>query len=145
MAKLARNPTSATAGTQDIAWSAVWLGYGIALLGTFAVGGLGLLTLNEGMWWVAGWGMMFLFIGGFVAGTVARTAEPLNGAFIAVFYFGTTMVVIFAGEFFAVLPDPLPGLPRGDSTFYFVWPPGQTVTATAGASLGGWFFAKRRR
>lgn len=145
MARVARSPELEAAGTRDIAWGAVWLGYGIALLGTLVVGGSGLWILKEGMWWVAGWSMIFLFVGGFVAGAMARAAEPLNGAFIGVFYFGTIMVVIFMGEFFAVLPDPLPGLPRGDSTFYFVWPLGQAATATVGASLGGWFFAKRGR
>lgn len=144
MAAPARDPDPERARVRDVAWRAVWAGYGIALLGTLVVGGVGLLALGEGMWWVAGWGMVGLFVGGFVAGTVARSAEPLNGAFIAVFYFATTVVVVFAGEVLAVLPDPLPGLPRGDSTFYFVWPLGQTVTATVGASVGGWFFARRR-
>lgn len=130
---------------RDIAWGPVWTGYAIALSGTLAVGGLGLGLLHEGMWWVAVWGMTFLFVGGFVAGTLARSAEPLNGALIAVLYFGTTAAVVFLGEFLAALPDPLPGLPHGDSTFYFVWPLGQTAAATVGASLGGWFFARRGR
>lgn len=130
---------------QDIVWSAVWIGYGIALLGTLIVGGLGFWVLNEGMWWLAGWSMIFLFVGGFVAGVRAKSVEPLNGAFIAVLYFATSAAVIFIGEFLAVLPDPLPGLPLGDSTFYFVWPLAQAASATLGASLGGWFFAKRRK
>lgn len=144
-ARLAGSPAPERRQARDIAWGAVWAGYGIALLGTLAAGGLGLSALGEGMWWVAGWGTVFLLVGGFVAGAVARTAEPLNGAFIAVFYFGTTVTVVFVGEFLAVLPDPLPGLPHGDSTFYFVWPLGQAVAATAGATLGGWLFTRRRR
>lgn len=145
MAKSTDRPPATGGFPRDIAWRAVWLGYGIALPGTLAVGGAGLWILREGMWWVAGWSLLFLFVGGFVAGAVARTPEPLNGALIGVFFFATFLLTVFFGEFLAVLPDPLPGLPRGDSTFYFVWPLAQVAAATLGASLGGWFFAKRGR
>ncbi len=128
----------------DIAWGWVFWGYGIALLGTLIAGGFGLFAMNRGMWWVANWGLIFLFIGGFIAGFFAKTAEPLNGAFMAVFYFVTATLIVFIGEFLGVLPDPLPGLPRGDSTFFFVWPLGQLVAATLGAVLGGWLSAKWR-
>lgn len=145
MIPLAENANSERRRSPDIAWGPVWVGFGVALLGTLMVGGLGIWALNEGMWWVAAWGMLFLFVGGFAAGASAKTAEPLNGAFIGVLYFAVTAAVIFAGEFLGILPDPLPGLPHGDSTFYFVWPLGQAVAATSGASLGGWFFARRRK
>lgn len=145
MAQVAKNSNSERRWNRDIAWGAVWVGYGIALLGTLIVGGWGLFFANKGMWWVANWGMIFLFAGGFVAGVLKKTAEPLNGAFIAVLYFGTVTMVIFVGEFLGILPDPLPGLPRGDSTFFFVWPLGQLVAATLGTVLGGWLSAKRRR
>jgi len=139
MAQATRN------GSNDVIWQVVWVGYGIALAGTLLLGGgLGLLALGRGMWWLANWGMIFLFIGGFTAGFMGRTAEPLNGAFIAVFYFATVTAVIFVGEFLGVLPDPMPGLPRGDSTFFFVWPLGQLAAATLGAVLGGWLAARRR-
>jgi len=62
----------------------------------------------------------------------------LNGAFIAVFYFSIAAAAIFGGEFLGVLPDPLPGLPRGDSTFFFVWPLEQLAAGTVGAAAGGW-------
>ncbi|MFQ5794648.1 MAG: hypothetical protein ACE5JP_06320 [Candidatus Bipolaricaulia bacterium] len=129
----------------DIAWGSVFVGYGIAVLGTLLFGGLGLFVMDKGMWWVANWGLGFLLLGGLVAGFSAKTTEPLNGAFIAVFYFATATLIIFIEEFLNILPDPLPGLPRGDSTFFFVWPLGQLVAATVGASLGGWFAVKRRR
>ena len=107
--------------------------------------GWGLFFANKGMWWVANWGLIFLFIGGFIASFVAKTAEPLNGAFTAVLYFATAALITFAGEFLGTLPDPLPGLPRGDSTFFFVWPLGQLVAATLGTVLGGWLSAQRSR
>lgn len=127
----------------DIAWGAVWLGYCAALIATLIVAGWGLFFGSRGMWWVAGWGTAFLFAAGFWAGYRARDAEPLNGAFIAVFYCAALIVVVFGGEFFALLPDPLPGLPRGDSTFFFVWPLAQLAASTVGAILGG-ALARRR-
>jgi hypothetical protein len=144
MANTVDHPDSPRARNADIAWSAVCAGYAIALLGTLAVGGGGILFAAKGMWWVAVWGTVWLFVGAMAAGLLARTAEPLNGAFIAVFYFGTVAFAIFVGEFLAVLPDPLPGLPRGDSTFFFVWPLAQLASGTLGAAVGGWLYARRR-
>lgn len=129
---------------RDIAWDAVWMGYLIAILGTLSLGG-GLLWLYQDIWWLALAGLGMLFLGGWVAGWRARTAEPLNGAFIAVFYFSATVVALFGGELAGWLPDPLTGLPRGDSTFFFVWPLGQLVASTLGAVLGGWVYAETRR
>ncbi|MBI4195735.1 MAG: hypothetical protein HY526_11730 [Betaproteobacteria bacterium] len=130
---------------RDVAWRAVWSGFAIALAGTLIAGGGGLAFAGHGMWWVAYCGAASLFVGGVAAGWLAGTAEPLNGAFIAVFYFGTVALTIFVGEFLAVLPDPLPGVPRGDSTFFFVWPLAQLASSTVGAAVGGWLFAKRRK
>lgn len=127
----------------DIAWGAVWLGYCAALTATWIAAGWGLFFGARGMWWIAGCGAGFLFAAGLWAGCRARDAEPLNGAFIAVLYYATLIFAYFVGEFFAVLPDPLPGLPRGDSTFFFVWPLAQLAAATAGAVLGG-SWARRR-
>jgi len=129
--------------TGDIAWAAVWTGFTIALVGTLAAGTWALGFSAKGAWWAANAGTLCLFCGGLTAGYRARTAEPLNGAFTAVFYFGTTVLVIFGGEFLGVLPDPLPGLPRGDSTFFFVWPLAQLAAGTLGAMAGGWLQMKR--
>lgn len=123
--------------TEDIKWRSVWLGYGLALGGTLVLGG-GLLLAYENLWLFALAGVGFLFLAGIVTGFRERSTEPLNGALIAVFYFATGVVVIFGGELAGKLPDPLPGLPRGDSTFFFVWPLGQLAAATLGAVVGGW-------
>ncbi len=131
--------------TRDIAWRPVFAGFTLALLGTLLVGGWGLAFAGRGMWWVANWGLAFLLAAGALAGYLARSSEPLNGAYIAVLYFGTATLAIFAGEFLGILPDPLPGLPRGDSTFFFVWPLAQLAAATLGAMLGGWAAARRGR
>lgn len=144
MADAADNPDLPGTRTPDIAWQAVCAGYAIALLGTLAAGGGGVVFAAKGMWWVAAWGTVFLFAGALAAGFLAKTAEPLNGAFVAVFYFATAALGVFVGEFLAVLPDPLPGLPRGDSTFFFVWPLAQLAGGTLGAAVGGWLYAKRR-
>ena len=128
---------------RDIAWAAVWTGFAIALLGTLAAGTWAFAFSGKGTWWAANIGTLCLICGAVVTGYRARTAEPLNGAFIAVFYFSTATLVIFGGEFLGVLPDPLPGLPRGDSTFFFVWPLAQLAAGTIGAIVGG-VLARRR-
>ena len=130
---------------RDIAWAAVWTGFAIALLGTLAAGTWAFAFSGKGTWWAANIGTLCLFCGAVATGYRARTAEPLNGAFVAVFYFGTAALVIFSSEFLGVLPDPLPGLPRGDSTFFFVWPLEQLAASTLGAVLGGWLWARRNR
>jgi hypothetical protein len=130
-------------GDRDVAWRAVLAGYAIALVGTAITGGWGFAFGGHGMWWLANWGIGFLFAGGACAGYHAKSFEPLNGAYIAVFYFGTATLAVFAGEFLRILPDPLPGLPRGDSTFFFVWPLAQLIAATLGAMFGGWLAAAR--
>ncbi|MBI4279395.1 MAG: hypothetical protein HY660_13155 [Armatimonadetes bacterium] len=121
----------------DIVWRAVWMGYAVAVAGTIALGG-GLFVVEPNVWRVALTGLASLLVAGFTAGWNARTAEPLNGALIAAIYLLTVMAALFGGEILGVLPDPLPGLPRGDSTFFFVWPLGQIATATVGSAVGGW-------
>jgi hypothetical protein len=145
MANAVDRPGSQRIANRDIAWAAVWTGYAIALLGTLAAGTWAFAFAGKGTWWAANLGALSLFCGAMVTGYRARTAEPLNGAFIAVFYFSTATLVIFSGEFLGVLPDPLPGLPRGDSTFFFVWPLEQLIAATVGSMLGGWLAARRGR
>ena len=145
MANAVDRPESQRIANRDIAWAAVWTGFAIALLGTLAAGTWAFAFAGKGTWWAANLGALSLFCGALFTGYRARTAEPLNGAFIAVFYFSTATLVIFSGEFLGVLPDPLPGLPRGDSTFFFVWPLEQLVAATLGSMLGGWLVARSVR
>ena len=143
MAKAADHPGTQRAADRDIAWTAVWAGFAIALLGTLAAATWAFAFTGKGTWWAANLGTLSLFCGALFAGWRAGTAEPLNGAFIAVFYFSTVAAAIFGGEFLGALPDPLPGLPRGDSTFFFVWPLAQLAAGTIGAIVGG-VLARRR-
>ena len=145
MANATDSPKPQSIVDRDVAWGPVWFGFGIALLGTAGAGTWAFIFAAKGTWWAANIGTLCLFCGAVVTGYRARTAEPLNGAFIAVFYFSTATLVIFSGEFLGVLPDPLPGLPRGDSTFFFVWPLEQLAAGTLGAMLGGWLWARRNR
>lgn len=145
MADAIERPGTRSAADRDVAWAAVWTGFAVALLGTLATGTWAFAFAGKGTWWAANIGTLCLFCGAIVTGWRAGTAEPLNGAFVAVFYFGAAALAIFGGEFLRVLPDPLPGLPRGDSTFYFVWPLAQLASATLGAVAGGWLSARRRK
>lgn len=120
----------------DVHWRAVWVGYALSAAGTLGVGG-GLFALEPDVWRIALTGTGALFFGGFVAGMMARTPEPLNGALIGLLYFGTFVLVMFFGASSDALPDPLPGLPLGDSTFFFVWPLLMLVGSVVGSALGG--------
>jgi hypothetical protein len=145
MANAVDRPESHRVADRDVAWAAAWTGFAIALLGTLVAGTWAFAFAGKGTWWAANLGALSLFCGALFAGYRAGTAEPLNGAFVAVFYFGTVTAAIFGGEFFGILPDPLPGLPRGDSTFFFVWPLEQLAAGTLGAMLGGWLRKRRSR
>ena len=145
MAKAVDPPGPQRAAGRDVAWTAVWAGFAIALLGTLAAATWAFAFAGKGTWWAANLGTLSLFCGALFAGWRAGTVEPLNGAFVAVFYFSTVAAAIFGGEFLGVLPDPLPGLPRGDSTFFFVWPLAQLAAGTLGAMLGGWLRERSNR
>ncbi len=121
---------------RDIDWGSIWRGYAISLAGTLALG-LPLFLLERSVWWVAAAGVLSLFGGGFAAARRARTPEPLTGAFVGVVYFATFAAIIFFGALTESLPDPLPGLPRGDSTFFMAWPLAQVLASTLGAVVGG--------
>ena len=72
-----------------------------------------------------------------MAGRLAKTNEPLNGAMVALIYFSIIAIVYLVGQATELLPDPLPGLPQDDSTFFFVWPLAQIAAGTVGSLVGG--------
>ncbi len=119
----------------DVHWSSVWIGYGIAIVVTLILGAVALRTYDN-VWLIALGGEVALFLGGAIAARRTPAAQILNGAFIGLLYFATTVVVIFGGVMTEKLPDPLPGLPLGDSTFFFVWPLAQVLASTLGALVG---------
>jgi hypothetical protein len=139
-----RKPEAVT--LSDVRWRDVWSGYAVSVLGTAVLGAL-VLLLDENVWWVSVVTMVALVAGGSVAGFRARKIEPLNGALLACVFFGTEAAILMVGtamEGTAVgLPDPLPGLAIGDSTFFFVSPLGQLVSAVLGSLLGGWWAQRR--
>ncbi|MBI2912255.1 MAG: hypothetical protein HYY05_08930 [Chloroflexi bacterium] len=121
---------------RDVHWRAVGLGYAASAAATLV---LALLTATwgPGAWGIALSGTVFLLLAGLAAGALARSAEPLNGALIGILYLGTFALIMFVGSATDTLPDPLPGLEVGDSTFFFAWPLAQILVPTLGAMLGG--------
>lgn len=109
---------------------------GLSLAGTAFLGG-GLFAWQQNIWWFASGGILSLFGDGFYLGRKSREAEPLHGTVLSILYFATVAAVLFGGELFEVLPDPLPGLAIGDSTFFFVWPLLMLLAAVTGYILGG--------
>ncbi len=126
----------------DVRWRDVWSGYAVSVIAVAVLGGP-VLLLDENVWWISIVSMVALVAGGSVAGLRARQIEPLNGALLACVFFGTEAAILMLGtamEGTAVgLPDPLPGLAIGDSTFFFVSPLGQLASAVLGSILGGWW------
>lgn len=116
-------------------WPALWVALGLSLASTTLLGGL-LFVLDRNVWWIALAGTLGLFGGGAYLGRRGREAEPLHGTLLTILYFGLVVGVLFGGTLADVLPEPLPGLGVGDSTFFFVWPLLQLVAAVAGCLAG---------
>jgi len=120
----------------------VWIGFAVAAGGTAAAAPL-VLAASNNVWWVSAVAAVAIGAGATVAGLRARQIEPLNGALVMALFFVTEAVIAMFGEMMEWLPEPLPGLPVGDSTFFFVSPLGQLVFAVAGSLLGGWWATRR--
>ncbi|MFQ5593709.1 MAG: hypothetical protein ACE5HA_06135 [Anaerolineae bacterium] len=125
----------------DFHWRQIWLGFGLSLAITLVLG-LPITAMSGTAWWLAWTGVAGLFISAAVVARRAGTGEPLNGAMLAVLYFAVVAVIYLVGQALEALPDPLPGLPADDSTFFFVWPLAQIVAGTLGSAVGG---MRRRR
>ncbi|MBI4328801.1 MAG: hypothetical protein HY685_02925 [Chloroflexi bacterium] len=119
-----------------IPWRAVWAALGLSLVGTLLLGSA-LFALQQNVWLIALGGLVSLFGAGAYLGWRSREPEPLYGTLLAVLYFGLVAGILFGGELMEALPDPLPGLDVGDSTFFFVSPLLMLVASVAGSVLGG--------
>jgi len=88
------------------------------------------------MWWLAAASAVALFVAGFRLARRSNHWEGLSATLVTILYYVTATVILIIGMMFEVLPDPLPGLPKGDSTFFFVWPLAQLISTVLGATLG---------
>ncbi len=143
MNKKKDEPSSAGWKVPDIRRRTVATGCAIALACTLVIG-LPFLFLMENSWLMALTGSIGLFIGGFLVGArVGLSLALVNGALMAILYNITVSVVFFIGSFLQVLPEPMPGLPQGDSTFFFAWPLVQFAIGILSAIIGARIFANR--
>jgi hypothetical protein len=112
-----------------------------ALIGSFAgtivVGAPLYYGLAQSMWWIALASVVALLGGGFYLGWETREAEPLYGSVLAFLYFSAAAIILIVGTWMGKVPDPMPGLATGDSTFFFVWPLMILAAGVAGSILGG--------
>lgn len=120
----------------DFHWSKIRLGFIISIMLTLIVG-LPLTVAFDNAWLLAWTGVFGLFIGAIITARLAGTGELLNGAAIALLYFSAIALFYMVGQALEFLPDPLPGLPADDSTFFFVWPMAQIIAGTIGSFVGG--------
>lgn len=121
----------------DVLWRPVVAAYALSVLVTVALGTALFVALEQSVWWLAAAGVLGLAAGGWLVGARRGRPDALGATLLAILYFATTIVVIVGGTLADVLPDPLPGLPIGDSTFFFVWPLTQLAGAVIGSAGGG--------
>ena len=123
-------------GGATLPWRYMWIALAISIAGTAVLGGVLILIMDD-VWWVAIGGAASLIGGGVHLGRVAHEPEPLYGTLLAALYYLLVVVILFGGTLIEKLPDPLPGLERGDSTFFFVFPLLMLAAGVAGSVLGG--------
>lgn len=133
---MARDERTVASPAVPVPWREIWRAWALSLGGTLLLGAL-LFALQPSVWWVGLAGVVSLFVGGAFVGWRVKEAEPLYGALLAILYFGLVALILFGGELAGILPDPLPGLGIGDSTFFFVWPLLQLVASVLGSVVGG--------
>lgn len=121
----------------DVIWKDVWLGFGIALAGTVVVGAVLTLAAGPHMWWLVVANAAGLLAAGYLLSKRAAQFMGIAVALVTLFCYGLGALVLILGLMFEFLPDPLPGLPRGDSTFFFVWPVVALLGTLIGAAFGG--------
>ncbi len=126
----------------DVRWVDVWVGFAVAAGATAVLGPL-VLYLSDNSWWVSVVSILAVGAGGAVAGMRAKQIEPLNGALLMALVFTVEAAIALVGEVMEWVPEPLPGLPVGDSTIFFVSPLGQLAFAVAGSLFGGWWATRR--
>ncbi len=82
---------------RDFYWRGIRAGAGISLLLTLVLG-IPLMIALDSVWWMGWTGVIGIFIGGLVAGRLAQTNEPLNGAMVALIYFSIIAIVYLVGQ-----------------------------------------------
>ena len=85
-------------------------------------------------------------------GSFAKHVQPFTDSADASWQFGlpastrdADAVVIFGGTWAGKLPDPMPGLATGDSTFFFLWPLLILAAGVVGSIVGGRVVRSERR
>lgn len=119
--------------------------WGISLAGTAILGVLLFVILSKNTWWLAVSSGVSLIGAGAYLGLRSRETEPLYGTLLAILNFGVAAVFLFVGKLteMKALEDPLPGMGKGDSTFFFVTPLLMIVCGVIGSVIGGSMARKR--
>ena len=118
-------------------WRTTVVAWAISVAGTAVLGGAAFYLVLENVWLIAAAGLVSLFAGAAFLGRRTGEAEPLYGALVAGLYLAAVVAFLFGASLLEKLPEPLPGLSIGDSTFFFVWPLLQLVAGVAGSIAGG--------
>lgn len=120
----------------DILWKDVYLGFAIAILGTVVLSAGLFAATGASMWMVVIASDIAIGFAGWRLGKKTGQWEGISAALITLFYYVLAVITLIIGWMWELVPDPLPGLPRGDSTFYFVWPLSLLICSVAGMAVG---------
>lgn len=121
---------------QDVLWKDIWLGLAITVVGTVVLSAVMFTALGASMWWLVIASDIAIGFAGFRLGRKTGQWEGISASLITAFIFILSTIILIIGWMWELVPDPLPGLPRGDSTFYFVWPLTLLVCCVVGMALG---------
>jgi len=121
---------------QDVLWKDVWLGFAITVVGTTVLSAIVFAVLEPNMWWFVIASGIAIGFAGFRLGWKTGDWEGISASLITLFTFLLSTLILILGWMWEFVPDPLPGLPRGDSTFYFVWPLVLLICCVVGMILG---------
>lgn len=127
----------------ELSWRVTLVALLISVAGTAILGGA-LFRLRGDVWWLAIGSVPSLLGAGIYLGWRSREPEPLYGALLALLYFGLVVGFLFSMEAAEALPDPVPGLAIGDSTFFFVSPLIMLATGVVGTVVGGQLSRRRK-
>jgi streptogramin lyase len=105
-------------------------------LATGLVVGLSLATLFENFWWLIWSGVAGLFFGGAVITALAGTSNIWHGVILALFYFGSVVIIYPIGQAAERWMPPQPNLPHHASTYILLWPVALLLAGTLRLFVG---------
>lgn len=120
----------------DVLWKDVFIGLVIALVGSVVLSAVLFAATGANMWMFVIASDIAIGVAGYRLSKKTGQWEGISASLITLFYYVLSTLILLVGMMWEFLPDPLPALPRGDSTFYFVWPLTLLICSVVGMVVG---------